>query len=432
MAYDGAGGGQDETLTVDDPYRCLPTLGEIDLHLIGEGRHEQLWDGARRARPDVRHAAGPVSGTSLRGVGAERPRRAGHRRLRLLGRAGRTRCARSAPAACGSSSCPGVGAGREVQVRDPRPGRRVAGEGRPDGVPRPRAPRRPRRSCTRRTYEWGDDEWMAKRAADPLARRPDEHLRGAPRLLAAGPVLPGAADQLADYLVETGFTHVELMPVAEHPFGGSWGYQVTSYFAPTARFGTPDDFRYLVDRLHQAGIGVIIDWVPGALPQGRVGAGPVRRHPALRARRPAPRRAAGLGHATSSTSAAARCATSWSRTRSTGCEEFHIDGLRVDAVASMLYLDYSRGRRAVDAQPVRRPGEPGGGRLPAGDERDRLPPGARRRDDRRGVHRLARASPGRPTSAASASASSGTWAGCTTRWTTSPRSRSTGSTTTTR
>ena len=129
--------------------------------------------------------------------------------------------------------------------------------------------------------------------------------------------------------------------MAEHPFGGSWGYQVTSYYAPTARFGTPDDFRYLVDRLHQAGIGVIVDWVPGALPEGRLGAGPLRRHPAVRARRPAPRRAAGLGHLVFDfgrrevRNFLVANALYW-------LEEFHIDGLRVDAVASMLYLDYSR------------------------------------------------------------------------------------------
>ena len=130
--------------------------------------------------------------------------------------------------------------------------------------------------------------------------------------------------------------------MAEHPFGGSWGYQVTSYYAPTARFGTPDDFRYLVDRLHQAGIGVIMDWVPAHFPKddwalARFDGTSLYEHAD-------PRRGEqpGLGHASSSTSAAARCATSWSPTRCTGCEEFHIDGLRVDAVASMLYLDYSR------------------------------------------------------------------------------------------
>ena len=126
------------------------------------------------------------------------------------------------------------------------------------------------------------------------------------------------------------------------PFGGSWGYQVTSYYAPTSRFGTPDDFRCLVDALHQAGIGVIVDWVPGALPQGRLGAGPLRRHPALRALRPQSRRATRLGHLRFRLRPAPRCATSWWPTRCTGSQEFHIDGLRVDAVASMLYLDYSR------------------------------------------------------------------------------------------
>ena len=126
------------------------------------------------------------------------------------------------------------------------------------------------------------------------------------------------ADELVEYVTELGFTHVELLPVAEHPFGGSWGYQVTSYYAPTSRFGTPDDFRYLVDRLHQAGIGVIVDWVPGALPAGTSG-----RWPASTARRctSTPTRAAAssrTGARSSSTSAAARCATSWSPTRSTG------------------------------------------------------------------------------------------------------------------
>ena len=85
--------------------------------------------------------------------------------------------------------------------------------------------------------------------------------------MAAGAVLRELAVQLVEYVTDLGFTHVEMLPVAEHPFGGSWGYQVTSYYAPTARFGSPDDFRYLVDALHQAGIGVILDWVPGHFPR---------------------------------------------------------------------------------------------------------------------------------------------------------------------
>ena len=97
------------------------------------------------------------------------------------------------------------------------------------------------------------------------------------------------ADELTDYVVEQGFTHVELMPVAEHPFGGSWGYQVTSYYAPTSRLGTPDDFRYLVDALHQAGIGVIMDWVPAHFPKDAWALGRFDGTAALRALRPAPR-----------------------------------------------------------------------------------------------------------------------------------------------
>jgi 1,4-alpha-glucan branching enzyme len=149
------------------------------------------------------------------------------------------------------------------------------------------------------------------------------------------------AEELPAYAADLGFTHVEFLPVAEHPFGGSWGYQVTSYYAPTSRFGSPDDFRYLVDRLHQAGIGVLVDWVPAHFPRddwalARFDGTALYEHPD-------PRRGSHPDWGT--------LIFNYGRTEVRNflvanalywLEEFHIDGLRVDAVASMLYLDYSR------------------------------------------------------------------------------------------
>jgi 1,4-alpha-glucan branching enzyme len=149
------------------------------------------------------------------------------------------------------------------------------------------------------------------------------------------------AEQLTEYVKETGFTHVEFLPVAQHPFSGSWGYQVTGYFAPNSRFGNPDEFRFLVDALHQAGIGCIMDWVPAHFPKDEWALGRFDGTPLYEDGNPQRGEHPDWGTyifnfgRSEVRNFLVANATYW-------MEEFHLDGLRVDAVASMLYLDYSR------------------------------------------------------------------------------------------
>ena len=194
-------------------------------------------------------------------------------------------------------------------------------------------------------YTWGDGEWMAKRGPRNALDAPmsiyELHLgswqRRDGRFLGYRELAP----LLADYMHEMGFTHVELMPVTEHPFYGSWGYQTTAYFAPTSRYGTPQDFMYLIDHLHQRGIGVLLDWVPSHFPTDEHGLGyfdgthlyehadPMQGfHPEWKSSIFNYGRHEVRSFLISS-------GLFW-------LEKYHLDGLRVDAVASMLYLDYGR------------------------------------------------------------------------------------------
>ncbi len=325
--------------TVDDSYRYLPSLGDLDLHLIGEGRHEQLWTvlGAH-----LRHYDGPLGGSDGTSFAVWAPNA---RAVRLMSDHnawnGRTHAMRS----LGGSGVwelfvPGLLAGTrykfELLGRDGRWHQKADPMARHTEVPPATAS-----VVTESRYEWQDADYLAERATRDVHNAPmsvyEVHL-GSWR---QGLSYRQLAEELVTYVADLGFTHVELLPVAEHPFGGSWGYQVSGYFAPTSRFGHPDDFRHLVDRLHEAGIGVIMDWVPAHFPKdafalARFDGEPLYEHSD-------PRRGEhpewgtyvfDYGRSEVRNFLVAN-ALYW-------LEEFHIDGIRVDAVASMLYLDYSR------------------------------------------------------------------------------------------
>ncbi|MEU3499270.1 1,4-alpha-glucan branching enzyme [Streptomyces hundungensis] len=325
----------DTEIEIQDPYRFLPSLGDLDLYLIGEGRHEELWT-ALGARPMAHQG---VTGTRFT-VWA--PNAQG---VRVTGDFSYWDGTAHPMRSLGSSGVwelflPGVGDGALYKFDIMRP----------DGSHTLRADPMAQRTevppanasiVTESHHVWRDEAWMARRAARPVHEAPfsvyEVHLASwRPRL-----TYRQLADQLPAYVKDLGFTHVEFLPVAEHPYGGSWGYQVTGFYAPTSRMGTPDDFRFLVDALHEAGIGVLVDWVPAHFPKddwalARFDGRTLYEHEdPLRAEHPDwGTLEFDYGRKEVRNFLVAN-ATYW-------CEEFHVDGLRVDAVASMLYLDYSR------------------------------------------------------------------------------------------
>ncbi|MEO9323553.1 1,4-alpha-glucan branching protein GlgB [Nocardioides sp. C4-1] len=336
--------GQGE-VEVDDPYRFLPTLGEVDLHLVNEGRHENLWEvlGARVHRYEE-PLGGTITGTSF-AVWAPSARA-----LRVKGDFNSWDGREHPMRQLGTSGVwelfvPGVGSGASYKFlvlgaddvwREKADPMAYAAEVAPNTASK----------VYESTHTWGDDAWMTARAQkNPV----DEPMSVYEMHLGSWKRHPGGrfwsydemADGLVPYLADLGFTHVELMPVMQHPFGGSWGYHVTSYFATDSRFGDPDGFKRLVDRLHQAGIGVILDWVPGHFATDEWALVKFDGTPLYED--PNPQRGwhqewgshiFNFGRPEVRNFLYAN-ALYW-------LEEFHADGLRVDGVASMLYLDYAR------------------------------------------------------------------------------------------
>ncbi len=391
----------------DDPYRFAPTLGDVDLHLFNEGRHERLWTvlGAH-----VRQYTGPLGDVHGVSFAVWAPRAATvHVTGDFNGWDGMSHPMRS----LGQSGVwelfiPGAGEGMNYQYAIRGADGTVVHHNDPMAQRTEVAPKQAA-IVTESHYEWDDGDWMQQRAENNPHNGPmstyEVHL-GSWR---QGSSYVDLAEHLVNYVRDLGFTHVELMPVMEHPFAPSWGYHVTNYYAPTSRFGSPDDFRYLVDRMHQAGIGVILDWVPGHFATdpwalAKFDGQALYEHPD-------PRKGwhpewgsyiFDLGRNEVRNFLVAN-AIYW-------FEEFHVDGIRVDGVASMLYLDYSRqpgewipnsygGRENLEAvRLLQEANATAYRRSPASSPSPRSRP--------RG-----RGSPRRPPTAAWASASSGTWAG---------------------
>jgi len=328
-----------DPVIVADPYHFLPTLGSLDMHLIAEGRHERLWDVLGANVHSYETALGTVEGTAF-AVWA--PNAEG---VAVVGDFCAWNPNQYPMRSLGSSGVweifiPGLVAGTTykfaIQTKE--------GHRRDKADPMAKATQAPPETTSvvvDSRYDWSDGDWIRSRSERNILTEPmsiyEVHL-GSWRI---GKGYKELTTELVDYVAEQGYTHVEFMPVAEHPFGGSWGYQVSGYYAPTARWGSPDELRALIEAFHNRGIGVIVDWVPAHFPKddwalARFDGPALYEHADWRRgeQKDWGTYVFDFGRNEVRNFLVAN-ALYW-------IEEFHIDGLRVDAVASMLYLDYSR------------------------------------------------------------------------------------------
>ena len=327
----------------DDAYRFGPVLGELDEHLLAEGTHLRLWHvlGAHQCThectPGTRFAVWAPNAQRVSVIGDFN---AWDGRRHVMRRRGTT--------GVWELFIPGLrdGCVYKYELRGHDGALRLKADPLAFGSEHP-----PKTASIVRDlsgYGWRDDEWMATRQQRHDRRSPisiyEVHL-GSWRRKRGDSYRPlsykEAAHELVDYVKDLGFTHLELLPVSEFPFDGSWGYQPTGLFAPTIRFGPPHEFRDLVDAAHRAGLGVLVDWVPGHFPTDEHGLGqfdgtPLYEHadPREGFHRDWNTLIYNFGRTEVANFLVAN-ALYW-------LEEYHLDGLRVDAVASMLYRDYSR------------------------------------------------------------------------------------------
>ena len=324
-----------------DPYSFLPTLGEADLFLFGKGDERRIYEklGAQLrvidGVPGVSFAVWAPNAQRISVVGTFNGWDGRYHPMRLLGASG-----------VWELFVPGLGEGTlyKYEIRNAQ-GELVL-KSDPYGFFCEPAPKNASIVWNNQKFAWTDDKWLAQRQQHNALRSPvsvyEVHLGSwRKKSVAESFSYRELAGLLVPYVKQLGFTHVEFLPVSEHAYYPSWGYQVTGFYAPTSRFGTPDDFQFLVNALHEAGIGVIMDWVPAHFPRdewalARFDGTSLYEHED-------PRRGAhqdwgtlifNYGRHEVSNFLAAN-ALFW-------FERYHIDGLRVDAVASMLYLDYSR------------------------------------------------------------------------------------------
>jgi len=332
---------QGETHTSHDPYSFGPQLADFDLHLFAEGKH---WHAYRfmGAHP---HEADGISGIrfAVWAPNAERVSVVGD----FNAWDGRRHAMRVHSGGVWEIFIPGLATGLlyKYEVRSRQHGELTLKTD-PYGQHFEMRPATAAIITATTEYAWQDQAWLETRSQLDWLHAPmsiyEVHL-GSWQRGTDGEFLNyrELAHRLVSYVKELGFSHIELLPITEHPYDGSWGYQTTGYFAPTSRFGTPDDFRYFVDHCHQHGIGVLLDWVPAHFPKDAHGL--AQFDGTALYEHADPRKGEHLDWST--------LIYNYSRNEvktfllSSACcwlEEFHLDGLRVDAVASMLYLDYSR------------------------------------------------------------------------------------------